>query len=80
MAARIHTPDTSVDLAAHAKACEAAHKWAEKARELRSEGRTSEASAAERRAMLFMSRVLELEARCPPLARTRRAGGRDRDL
>ena len=79
MAARILTPDTSVDLAAHAKASEAAHEWAEKARTLRSEGRKAEASAAERRAMLFLSRVLEIEARCAPLARKRK-GGRARDL
>lgn len=57
--------------AGHAKANAAAHQWATKAVELRAAGKVAEAKAAEKRAMLFLRRALEIEKRYPPMTRER---------
>ena len=65
-----HQPnDAKLDVTAYTKANAAANTWASKAIELRAAGRQAEAKAAEKRAMLFLQRLLELEARYPHIAR-----------
>lgn len=63
--------DAQADLISHARASAAAYEWAAKAVELRAAGKEAHAKAAEKRAMLFLSRVLEIEKRYPMLTRGR---------
>jgi hypothetical protein len=64
-------PDAQADLIGHAKANTAAHEWATKAIELRAAGKLKDAKAAEKRAMMFLRRVLEIEKRYPAITRER---------
>lgn len=64
-------PNAQADLIGHAKANAAAHQWATKAVELRAAGKVAEAKAAEKRAMMFLRRVIEIEERYPPMTRER---------
>ena len=64
-------PDAQADLIGHAKANAAAYEWATKAIELRSAGKVADAKAAEKRAMMFLRRVLKIEKRYPPMTRER---------
>ena len=64
-------PDAQADLIGLAKAKTAAHQWATKAVDLRAAGKVAEAKAAEKRAMMFLRRVIEIEKRYPPMTRER---------
>jgi hypothetical protein len=68
--------DAQADLIGHAKANAAASKWAAKAVELRAAGKVADAKAAERRAMMFLHRVLEIEKRYPAMTPECRLRGR----
>ena len=64
-------PEAQTDLIGHAKANAAACEWAAKAVALRAAGEVVHAKAAEKRAMMFLRRVLEIEKRCPSIPRER---------
>lgn len=64
-------PDAQADLIGHAKANAAACEWAAKAIELRAAGKLKDAKSAEKRAMMFLRRVMEIEKRYPPITRER---------